>query len=103
MRPDDFMHLRGIPYDEQTMQQHMRAQALKGGWSAQEVFAVQAEKQAVRALHRAARAVNDQGGECSVEVDWILKNARVAEALFTAQAGLGHTQLPAFSTCLMGL
>ena len=91
MRSDDFM--RGIPYDEQAMQQHMRALALREDVTG--LRALRGTTQCVRDLHRAARALQVGEDERSDELHWILSNARVLEALFGAQARPTRLRLPA--------
>ena len=91
MRSDDFM--RGIPYDEQAMQQHMRALALREDVTG--LRALRGTAQCVRDLHRAARALRVGEDERSDELAWMLSSARVLEALFSAQTRPGTGRLPA--------
>ena len=83
MRSNDFLQQRGIPFDEQAMQQHMRALALREAVVCEQRLRG-GDSEAVLALHRAARRLGRAEEERSVELDWILKNARVLEALFAS-------------------
>lgn len=94
MSSDNFLQQRGIPYDDQAMQQHLRALALREMASgSQPLRADSAET--VQNLHRAARELCGREGERSEELEWILQNARVLESLFAAQVRVSRRRLPA--------
>lgn len=94
MSSDSFLQQRGIPYDDQAMQQHMRALALRETPDGSRPLHVP-PPEALQNLHRAARELCAQQAERSEELDWVLQNARVLESLFAAQTRAPRHALPA--------